>query len=178
MGQTISYTQKEDGFFYGTYDEMSQPFGSPKKNVPFGPAYKIIAPGGIPDMTIYDIKDNAIFVEFQDKNFVTGKKVSEEAKEVLNRMIFVLYSLSTSPRGLVKKDDANLQKIEDYSAKMTVPDSFCLDVTPCIPEFKCCNTWITKTFGPNGLIILAFIAAIFILTISSSSALSLILITK
>ena len=60
MGQTISYRQGEDGFFYGTYNATSiSPFGLPLQ---FGPAYKVIAPGSIPIHTIHDIKQNVIFV--------------------------------------------------------------------------------------------------------------------
>jgi hypothetical protein len=182
FGQTISYTQKEDGFFYGTYNEDSM-FDTPlpvgvteitQKNVPFGPAHKIIVPGGIPPRGfIYDVKENVIFIPAPPKNVKVNPLVFSMIKTIL-------YILSTSPRGLVKTNDPNFKKIDQVSTfktTITVPDSFCLEVTPCLPELNCCN-WITTTFGPNGLIILGVFAAICILIISSLSALSLIIVVK
>lgn len=184
-GQTISYTQKEDGFFYGTYNEDKIEFDNvpansgitfdpPKKNVPFGPAYKIIAPGAIPLPSIYDVKENAMFVPVPDNN--TTPDMLKKGNELL---VASLYVLSTSPRGLVKKDDPNFKKFK-LSAP-AIPDSFCLDATPCIPGIKCCNTlnnWIKKTFGPNGIIIVIVLIILCALIVSSSSSLIIFLIKK
>ena len=180
-GQTTTYTQREDGYFYGLYNEDefeyniapgvtmdNSTINPPKKNVPFGPAYKIIAPGAIPPFTIYDVKENAIFVP---KNDVRESRI----------LVALLYVLSTSPRGLVKKDDPNAKKYNTAQSLPAIPDSFCLDATPCIPGIKCCNTnqitnWIKKTFGQNGIIIVIVLIILCALIVSSSS--SLILIKK
>ena len=179
-GQTISYGQGEDGFFYGTYNEEQIfdnvpgiTFDPPKKNIPFGPAYKIIAPGAIPPLTIYDVKENAIFVPKPNDNITPD--MLKKGNEFL---VASLYVLSTSPRGLVKKDDPNVKKFKMKSAP-AIPDSFCLDATPCIPGIKCCNTnqitnWIKKTFGPNGIIIVIVLIILCALIVSSSSLLILI----
>jgi hypothetical protein len=190
-GQTTTYTQREDGYFYGLYNEDefeyniapgvtmdNSTINPPKKNVPFGPAYKIIAPGAIPPLTIYDVKENAIFVPKND--VPTPDMLKKRGSGIL---VALLYVLSTSPRGLVKKDDPNAKKYNTAQSLPAIPDSFCLDATPCIPGIKCCNTnqitnWIKKTFGPNGIIIVIVLIILCALIVSSSSSLILFLIKK
>lgn len=119
MGQVNSVTKKEDGYFYGSYKTLD---GNPT----FGPSIKIISPGGISPFSIYDKKENTIYV-------------NKDAD--LNEIRTILYILSKTQKGLLTDTNAQLLKTQDLvNNPVTPPKDFCLNAVPCDKKNICCST--------------------------------------